>query len=223
MTDTDEIKRRTETIRKEIPDYVDILGAAKTRTIEEVQAAFEGGVSFFGHNYVQEAQAMIPGTDIDVKWHMIGHLQRNKARSAVQLFDMVESIDSLRLAKEMEKRCAEIQKSMPVLIEVNTANEVNKTGLMLEEVGEVVEWISEQTYIHLVGVMTMGPMTGDPEMARPYFRKARDLFGEIGNRHLPNTDMYILSMGMSNSYRVAIEEGANLVRLGTVIFGPRSS
>jgi len=148
MTDLDVIKKRTEKIRKEIADYVDILGAAKTRTIEEVQAAFEGGISFFGHNYVQEAQAMILGADIDVKWHMIGHLQRNKARLAAQLFDMVESIDSLRLAKEMEKRCAEIQKSMPVLIEVNTANEANKTGLMLEEVEEVVEWISEQTYIH---------------------------------------------------------------------------
>jgi len=204
MKTADEIKRRAEQIRKEIPIGVEILCASKTRTLDEVRDAHAAGLRYFGHNYVQEARAMIPLADFEAKWHMIGHLQRNKARLAVELFDMIETLDSLRLAKELEKRCAEIGKDMPVLIEVNSGREENKTGLMPEDVGALAEWLSGQTYLHLVGLMTMGPLTGDPELSRPYHKE-------------------VLSMGMSNSYKVAIEEGANLVRLGTVIFGPRGS
>ena len=223
MNTAEVIKRRIEQIRKEIPGDVEILGASKTRTIDEVCTAHAAGLRFFGHNYVQEAQAMIPLADFSAKWHMIGHLQRNKARSAVELFDMIETLDSLRLAKELEKRCAEIGKEMPVLIEVNSGREENKTGLMPEDVGALVEWLSGQTYLHLVGLMTMGPLTGDPELSRPFHKETRRLYEEIQRQQLPNTEMRVLSMGMSNSYKVAIEEGANLVRLGTVIFGPRGS
>ncbi len=219
----DEIKQRIEQIRKEIPEGVEILGASKTRTIDEVRAAHAAGLFSFGHNYVQEARAMIPLADFDAKWHMIGHLQRNKARLAVELFDVVETLDSLRLAKELEKRCAEIEKEMPVLIEVNSGREENKTGLVPEEVGSLVEWLSGQTYLHLVGLMTMGPLTGDPELSRPYYIETRRLYEEIQRQRLPNIEMRVLSMGMSNSYKVAIEEGANLVRLGTLIFGLRGS
>ena len=223
MKTADEIKRRVEQIRKEIPEEVEILGASKTRTLDEVRAVHAAGLRYFGHNYVQEARAMIPLADFDAKWHMIGHLQRNKARLAVELFDMVETLDSLRLAKELEKRCAEIGKKMPVLIEVNSGREENKTGLVPEDVETLVAWLSQQTYLHLVGLMTMGPLTGNPELSRPYHKKTRRLFEEIQRQQLPNVEMRVLSMGMSNSYKVAIEEGANLVRLGTLIFGPRGS
>ncbi|MDO9547253.1 MAG: YggS family pyridoxal phosphate-dependent enzyme [Pelolinea sp.] len=217
------IRRRIEQVRKEIPEHVEILGAAKTRSMEDVRAAYEAGLKYFGHNYVQEAQAMIPGLEIDAKWHLIGHLQRNKARFAVELFDMVESLDSMRLARELEKRCSELEKKMPVLIEVNSGREENKTGIMPEEGVLLAEWLSGQKYLHLAGLMTMGPLTGDPEFARPFYKETRRLFEEIERQKFPNTDMKVLSMGMSNSYKVAVEEGANLVRLGTLIFGPRET
>jgi len=223
MKTADEIKRRVEQIRKEIPGEVEILCASKTRTLDEVRAVHAAGLRYFGHNYVQEARAMIPLADFDAKWHMIGHLQRNKARLAVELFNMIETLDSLRLAKELEKRCAEIGKDMPVLIEVNSGREENKTGLMPEDAGALAEWLSVQTHLHLVGLMTMGPLTGDPELSRPYHKEIRRLYEEIQRQQLPNTEMRVLSMGMSNSYKVAIEEGANLVRLGTIIFGPRNT
>lgn len=223
MNTADEIKQRIYQIRKEIPEDVEILGASKTRTLEEVRAAQAAGLFTFGHNYVQEARAMIPLADFDAKWHMIGHLQRNKARLAVELFDVVETIDSLRLAKELEKRCAEIGKKTPVLIEVNSGREENKTGLVPEDVETLAVWLSQQTYLHLVGLMTMGPLTGDPELSRPYYKETRRLYEEIQRQQLPNVEMRVLSMGMSNSYKVAIEEGANLIRLGTLIFGPRGS
>jgi len=219
----DEIKWRIEQVRKEIPGNVGILGASKTRVIDEVRAAYAAGLCYFGHNYVQEARVMIPLADFDAKWHMIGHLQRNKACLAVELFDVVETLDSLRLAKELEKRCAEIGKKMPVLIEVNSGREENKTGLAPEDVAILAEWLSQQTYLQLVGLMTMGPLTGDPELSRPYYKETRRLYEEIQRQQLPNIEMRVLSMGMSNSYKVAIEEGANLVRLGTLIFGPRGS
>jgi len=223
MKKADEIRQRIEQIRKEIPENVEILAAVKTRTLEEVQAAHAAGLRYFGHNYVQEASAIIPLTDFDAQWHMIGHLQRNKARAAIKLFDMVETLDSLRLAKELEKRCAEMGKEMPVLIEVNSGLEEKKTGLNPQDVGSLAEWFNGQTYLHLAGLMTMGPLTGDPELSRPYYKETRRLYEEINRQHLPGVELKILSMGMSNSYKVAIEEGANLVRLGTLIFGPRGS
>jgi len=216
-----EIRKRVEQVRKEIPDHVEILAAAKTRSMEDVRAAYESGLTVFGHNYVQEARAMIPNLDFDAEWHLIGHLQRNKARAAVELFDMIESLDSMRLAKELEKHCAALEKEMPVLIEVNSGREENKTGLMPEDVLPLAEWISGQTYLHLRGLMTMGPMTGDPELSRPYFMETMRLYEEIQRQKLPNTHLEIISMGMSNSYNVAIEEGANLIRLGTCLFGAR--
>jgi pyridoxal phosphate enzyme (YggS family) len=218
-----EIRKRIEHIRKEVPDDVGILGAAKTRTVDDVRAAYEAGIKYFGHNYVQEAQAMIPNLDIDVEWHLIGHLQRNKARTAVELFDMVESLDSMRLARELEKHCAQLGKEMPVLIEVNSGHEENKTGIMPEDVLRFAEWISEQAYLTLVGLMTMGPLTGDPELSRPYYKETRRLYEEIQRQKLPNLNLRVISMGMSNTYKVAIEEGANLIRLGTDIFGAREA
>jgi pyridoxal phosphate enzyme (YggS family) len=221
MTDINQIRDNIEAISKTIPDGVEILAAAKTRTSEEVKAAMDAGISLFGHNYVQEAEEMIHGLDVKAEWHIIGHLQRNKAGQAVELFDMIESVDSLRLAKELEKRCGQIGKVMPVLIEVNSGREENKTGVLPENCVDLAGYLNTCKHLKLKGLMTMGPLTGDPELSRPYYKETRRLYEEIASIAMDNVEMKVLSMGMSNSYRVAIDEGANLVRLGTIIFGPR--
>ena len=218
----DNIKRNAEYLLKTLPSHVTLLAAAKTRTVEEVQAAFAGGIRYFGHNYVQEAQAMITAANFKATWHMIGHLQRNKAGSAVELFDMIESLDSIRLANELEKRCAELGKTIEVLIEVNSGAEDNKTGVIPQEVGPLAEAVSNLPHLQLAGLMTMGPLSGEAELARPYFRKTRELFEQLRKANLPNGDVRVLSMGMSGSYLVAIEEGASMVRIGTLLFGPRA-
>lgn len=221
MSHLGEIKRNVEKIRKAIPENVILLAAAKTRSVPEVEAAYIAGIRYFGHNYVQEAQAMVSEISFKAKWHMIGHLQRNKADNAVHIFDMVESLDSQRLAGELEKRCAQQNKILPVLIEINSGKEESKTGVLPRDVDGLVEFISGLKHIRLVGVMTMGPFTGDPELARPYFVKTRAIFEHLSKIDQPNIEMSYLSMGMSNSYQIAVEEGANIVRIGTQIFGQR--
>ena len=221
MADINPIQEKIFAIRKSIPEGVQILAAVKTRTMEEVRVAYDAGLRLFGHNYVQEAQMMIAEVDLEAQWHLIGHLQRNKAKEAVKLFNMIESLDSLRLAQELENRCAQISKKMPVLIEVNSGSEENKTGIFPQHTPQLAEYLNSCQFLQLQGLMTMGPLTGDPELARPYYRETRRLFEEIARMGLQNAEMKILSMGMSNSYQVAIDEGANLVRLGTVIFGGR--
>lgn len=218
MDNLDRIKDNAEKILKEIPAEVTLLAAAKTRTPEEVRAAWQAGVRCFGHNYVQEAEAMLPQLNMQAEWHLIGHLQRNKADLAVALFDLVETVDSPRLARALEKHCAKQEKDLPVLIEVNSGREENKDGVLPEAVDELAELLATLPHLHLRGLMTMGPLTGDAELSRPYFKTTRELFERIKKE---NPDMHWLSMGMSHSYRVAIEEGANLVRIGTALFGPR--
>lgn len=216
-----EIRKRILSIKNTIPKGVEILAAVKTRTLEEARAASEAGIRYFGHNYVQEAELMVRNADFSAQWHLIGHLQRNKAKQAVALFDLVESLDSMRLAKELEKRCIQAEKTMPVLIEVNSGREENKTGVFPENVWPLVEFLNTCERLVLKGLMTMGPLTGDPEQARPYYKETRRIYEEILSAQPDKNDFHILSMGMSNSYQVAIDEGANLIRLGTGIFGPR--
>ncbi len=215
------IANAVKRIRETLPPDVILVAAAKSRTAEEVRAAIRAGVSHVGHNYVQEAARMIPLISEPVQWHMIGHLQTNKAKSAVQLFDMIETVDSWRLAQELEKRCAAIGKVMPVLIEVNSGREASKTGVLPEEVEQLARQLSSLPHLRLQGLMTMGPRFGNPEDARPYFRITREIFERLKAANIPNTEMRYLSMGMSNSYLVAIEEGANMVRIGTLLFGER--
>ena len=222
MGTVDQITRKAETLLKSLPPHVTLLAAAKTRTVEEVKAAFDAGIRCFGHNYVQEAQAMIKSVDFKAEWHMIGHLQRNKAGGAVELFDMIESLDSIRLANELEKRCAELNKVIEVLIEVNSGAEDDKTGAISDDVQALAEAVSGLPHLHLAGLMTMGPLSGEPELARPFFKKTRELFTQLKSNNLPNSEMRVLSMGMSGSYQVAIEEGATMVRIGTLLFGPRT-
>jgi len=152
---------------------------------------------------------------------MIGHLQSNKAKKAVRIFDMIETVDSLKLAKAINKGCRDINKSMPILIEINSGEETQKAGVIPSDAVSLIKEISELENVSIMGLMTMGPFSGDPEDARPYFEKTRQLFNDIEQADLPGIEMKHLSMGMSNSYRVALEEGANLVRIGTRIFGER--
>jgi pyridoxal phosphate enzyme (YggS family) len=202
-----------------LPPGVTLVAAAKGRTVEQVRAAIRAGVAQVGHNYVQDAEAMIPLVPEPVRWHMIGHLQTNKVKKAVELFDMIETVDSWRLAQEIDKRCAAMGKVMPVLVEVNSGREANKTGVLPEEVDELVGQFGKLPYIRVQGLMTMGPRFGEPEDSRPYFRTTRAAFERLARRPMAHVEMRYLSMGMSNSYRVAIEEGANVVRIGTLLFG----
>ena len=218
MDTLDRIKANSERLLKEIPAEVTLLAAAKTRAPEEVRAAWEAGIRCFGHNYVQEAQVMLPQADFKAEWHMIGHLQRNKADLAVSLFDLVETVDSPRLARALEKYCTQQDKLLPVFIEINSGCEANKDGALPEDVDELAELIGAQPHLKLQGLMTMGPLTGDAELSRPYFKTTREIFERIKKE---NPEVRWLSMGMSHSYLTAIEEGANLVRIGTALFGPR--
>jgi pyridoxal phosphate enzyme (YggS family) len=217
------IKDNVKNILKELPEGVDLVGAAKMRTPEEVLEAIEAGLEIIGHNYVQEAERAFDAIGPRAKWNMIGHLQSNKAKKAVKIFDMIETVDSVKLAKAIDKGCGNIGKMMPILIEINSGEEPQKAGVMPGDAVALIKEISELGNIKVMGLMTMGPFAGDPEDARPYFQKTRELFEEIKKLSLPGVEMKYLSMGMSNSYEVALEEGANMVRIGTNIFGEREN
>jgi hypothetical protein len=222
------IAQNIRSLMESVPRHVLVVAAAKTRTAEEVREAAEAGIKAIGHNYVQEAEAM----QVDLgkrrtqesnglRWHLIGHLQRNKAKRAAEIFDMIETLDSLRLARALDRQCAEIGKKMPALIEINSGRESNKTGVDPEETESLVREIAQLDNIKIRGLMTMGPRFGNPEDARPYFRLVRDLFDKLSSADIEGVEMDTLSMGMSNSYHVAIQEGANVVRIGTALFGER--
>jgi pyridoxal phosphate enzyme (YggS family) len=216
---TETIEENVSHILETLPPDVTLVAAAKTRTPEEVEAAIRAGVTCVGHNYVQEAERMILAVGHEVQWHMIGHLQRNKVKKAVHLFDMIETVDSWRLSVKLDRYCTAFGKVMPVLVEVNSGREARKTGVLPEEVDYLLSRLSDLPSIQVQGLMTMGPRFGNPEDARPYFRATRKAFERLATINLPNVMMRMLSMGMSNSYLVVIEEGANMVRIGSEIFG----
>ncbi|MBT8378167.1 MAG: YggS family pyridoxal phosphate-dependent enzyme [Ignavibacteria bacterium] len=204
-----------------IPSDILLVAASKTRTPEEVQAAISAGIKVIGYNYVQEAERMHQVIGNQVKWHMIGHLQRNKVKKAVKLFDMIETIDSVKLAQIVDEQCALNKKKMTVLIEINSGKESNKTGILPEDVDELILKIIDLPNLVVQGLMTMGPRFGNPEDARPYFKATKKAFDRLKNLDIPNVNIKYLSMGMSNSYKIAIEEGANIIRIGTKLFGER--
>ena len=215
------IRENVKQLLKEIPAGVELEAAAKTRTPDEVLEAIEAGVTIIGENYIQEAQSIYDAVKGKARLHFIGHLQRNKVKKAVEIFDMIETVDSLRIAEEIDKRCAQIDRRIDVLIEINSGREPQKFGIFPEKAHDLIQEISSLEHIQIMGLMTMGPFTGDPEEARPYFVETRRCFEEFKTLSLPNVGMRYLSMGMTNSFRVAIEEGANIVRIGTKIFGER--
>ncbi|MBW2095095.1 MAG: YggS family pyridoxal phosphate-dependent enzyme [Deltaproteobacteria bacterium] len=215
------IGENVKRILQELPPGVRLVGAAKTRTPEEILEAVDAGLEIIGENYVQEAEAAFAVVGHRVKWHLIGHLQRNKVKKAVPIFDMIETVDSMKLAREIDKICLKVDRSMPVLIEINSGEEEQKAGVFPARAASLIREIATLERVKVQGLMTMGPFTGDPEDARPYFQITRKLFQEIASLKIPGVEMRYLSMGMSNSYKVALEEGANLVRIGTRIFGER--
>jgi len=215
------IKENVRDILTELPDGVELVVAAKARTPEEVLEAIQSGVKIIGENYVQEGEFLYKEIDKKAKWHFIGRLQKNKVKRAVGIFDMIETVDSVELAKEIDKRCTQIGKVMPVLVEINSGREERKSGVLPENAEQLVKEISNLQHIKVMGLMTMGPRFGNPEDSRPYFVETKRLFENIKKLDLPNVEMRYLSMGMTNSYKIALEEGANMVRIGTKIFGER--
>jgi pyridoxal phosphate enzyme (YggS family) len=215
------IRENIGKLLKELPRGVELAAAAKSRTPDEVLQAVEAGVKVIGENYVQEAEKARAAIGDKAEWHMIGHLQKNKVKKAVALFDMIETVDSVELAREIDKRCAEMGRVMPVLVEVNSGREEQKAGVLPENAEQLVREISLLSNIRVMGLMTMGPRFGNPEDSRSYFVITRQLLQRIKALKLPNVEMKYLSMGMTNSYKIALEEGANLVRIGTKIFGER--
>ena len=216
------IKKNVKKILDELPKNVDLVAAAKTRTSEEILEAIKAGVKIIGENYVQEAQKAFEVIGRKVRWHFIGHLQKNKVKRAVKIFDMIETVDSYPLAHEINERCKQIDKIMPILIEINSGREKQKFGIFPEEALDLVKEVSSLPQIKIMGLMTMGPRFGNPEDSRPYFIETRKIFEKIKALNLPNVEMKYLSMGMTNSYQIAIEEKANMVRIGTLIFGKRN-
>lgn len=209
-------------IKSQLPPDVILIAAAKTRSLEEVEAVIEAGVTHIGYNYLQEALPIIEAVGDRVQWHMIGHLQTNKAKLVAAYFDMCHTIDSWHLAKYLDHRCELVGRTLPVLIEINSGEESNKTGVLPEDVDALAEQVSSLKHLRLQGIMTMGPRFGEPEESRPYFKLTRKAFERVKALALPNVEMMYLSMGMSNSYPVAIEEGANMIRVGTKLFGERA-
>ncbi|MEA3326970.1 MAG: YggS family pyridoxal phosphate-dependent enzyme [Chloroflexota bacterium] len=209
-------------IKSQLPPDVILIAAAKTRSLEEVEAVIEAGVTHIGYNYLQEALPIIEVVGDRVQWHMIGHLQTNKAKLVAAYFDMCQTIDSWHLAKYLDHRCELVGRTLPVLIEINSGEESNKTGVMPEDVDALAEQVSSLKHLKLQGIMTMGPRFGEPEESRPYFKLTRKAFERVKALALPNVEMTYLSMGMSNSYPIAIEEGANMIRVGTKLFGERA-
>lgn len=221
QAEIDLIKASVTEIVNSIPPDVMLVAASKTRTAEEVQAAIDAGIKIVGYNYVQEAEKIFQIIGNQVQWHLIGHLQKNKVKKAVKIFDMIETIDSVELAEKVDKECKLINKIMPVLIEINSGEESNKTGVFPEDVEQLIFQIKDLPNIRIKGLMTMGPRFGDPEKSRPYFKITKKAFDSLKAQNIPKVEMKYLSMGMSNSYPIAIEEGANIVRIGTKLFGER--
>ncbi len=215
------IEQSVSQILSELPNGVQLVAAAKAREPEEVLRAVESGVEIIGENYVQEAERAYEVIGNKTKWHFIGHLQKNKVKKAVRIFDMIETVDSLEIAREIDKRCAQISKIMPVLVEINSGREKQKSGVLPENTEQLIREISALQNIRVMGLMTMGPRFGNPEDSRPYFVETKKTFDRVKKLNLPNTEMRYLSMGMTNSYKIAIEEGANIVRIGSRIFGER--
>jgi len=216
------IKENVKKILDELPESVELVAAAKTRTAEEIREAIEAGIKIVGENYIQEAQKAFEAIGKRVKWHFIGHLQKNKVKKAVKIFDMIETVDSYMLAQEINERCKQIDKIMPILIEINSGREKQKFGIFPEDALDLVQDISLLPQIKIMGLMTMGPRFGNPEDSRPYFTETRKVFEKIKALNLPRIEMKYLSMGMTNSYQIAIEEKANMLRIGTLIFGKRN-
>jgi pyridoxal phosphate enzyme (YggS family) len=223
------VKDNLETINKKIkaaawkvnrdPQEIKLVAVTKTATLEQIKEAINEGVKIIGENKVQEAKGKYQVLTTEVKWHLIGHLQTNKVKYAVEIFDLIHSVDSIKLAKEIDNRSVQFKKTIDVLIEVNISGEETKYGYNPEKVEAFLKEISEFSAIRVRGLMTIAPISKNKEEVRPYFRRLRELSERIRDKNIKNIKMDYLSMGMTDDFEIAIEEGANIVRIGRGIFG----
>lgn len=200
---------------------VTLVAVSKTKPVDMLMEAYDAGARVFGENKVQEIMDKYDHIPSDVQWHMIGHLQRNKVKYIVDKVSMIHSVDSLRLAETIEQEAAKKNVKVPILLEVNVAEEESKFGLKMDEVLPLIQEISSFPHIEIKGLMTIAPFVDDPEDNREVFRKLKKLSVDIAAKNINNTTMSVLSMGMTGDYQVAIQEGATMVRVGTGIFGAR--
>ena len=227
-----DLKKRLENVKNRInkaalkcsraPENIHLVAVSKTIPANRVKEAIEAGVTILGESYVQEARNKfnVLGT-YPVSWHFIGHLQSNKAKYAVRLFDLIHSVDSLKLAHELNKQASKVNKIQDILIQINISKEPSKSGSDIQNAANLIKDIVLLENVSVKGLMAMPPFFNNPEKARPYFTALRDLRDQIQNV-LPEVVLDELSMGMTGDFEVAIEEGATLVRIGTAIFGERT-
>lgn len=226
------MKNRLERVKERIKETavackrpvasIRLVAVSKTMPAEVVREAIEAGVTDLGENYIQEAKEKVNAlVTYPVTWHFIGHLQSNKAKYAVRLFDLIHSVDSLKLAKELDKYAKKNDKIQPILIQVNVAKEDSKSGVYVEDTVQLLREVSRLENISVKGLMTMPPYFNAPEKVRPFFAALRELRDQIKKEVIPNISLDELSMGMTGDFEAAIEEGATMVRIGTAIFGDR--
>ena len=226
-----DIKENLANVRKNIEDAckkvgrdvseVTLITVSKTKPLSDLRIAYEEGSRDFGENKVQELVSKIDEMPSDVKWHLIGHLQRNKVKYIAGKVAMIHSVDSYRLAEESNVQAKKNSCVIPILIEINIAGEDTKFGIKPEEAEELIREISELENVKVSGLMTIAPNVANPEENRAYFKAMKDLFVDISSKNIDNVEMKVLSMGMTNDYTVAVEEGATMIRVGTGIFGAR--
>ena len=202
-------------------DNVKLIAVTKNHDVEAMREAIDDGAACIGENRIQEAVAKYDSLNRPVEWHLIGHLQTNKVKHAVEIFDLIHSVDSLKLAVELDKAARKIGKVQDVLLQVNLAKEESKSGIYREELPDILLAVAALENLHLCGLMCIAPNYGDSEQARPLFREMYQLFQQVRQMNVQTADIRFLSMGMSHDYKVAVEEGANIVRVGTAIFGQR--
>lgn len=227
----DDLTARVRTVRTRVaeaaervgrsPDEVQIVAASKTVDAERIRAVYELGLKTFGENRVQEARGKIAALRLPlIHWELIGHLQTNKAARAVQLFDRIQSVDSLRLAEALDRQAATLERTLPVLLEVNVAGETSKTGLSLAAVVDTARAVAALPHLRVEGLMTVAPLVANPDEVRPVFRQLCHLRAQL-RAAVPAGDWRHLSMGMTDDYVVAVEEGATILRIGRALFGER--
>lgn len=201
---------------------VKLIAVTKTVSVEKIMEAVECGVSVLGENKVQELVDKYPNFDNNVEWHVIGHLQTNKVKYIVDKVSMIQSVDSMKLAEEINKRFKNYGRNIDILVEINIGREENKHGIDPDNIMEFLNSINKFQRINICGLMTVAPASDDPEEVRPYFRKMKEIFDAVKSSNIENVNMKYLSMGMTNDFETAVEEGANIVRVGSGIFGPRN-
>lgn len=219
------IKENVERVLRELPENVELVAAGKGKQPEELEEAIEAGIRIIGENYIKEAKKAYQAVGKRARWHFIGMAGREKhdllRKKNLEMFDMIETVDSMDIARGIDRKCAEIEKIMPILVEINSGREPQKAGVLPEEAEPLIRDIAELQNVKIMGLMTMGPRFGNPEDSRPFFVETRKIFEIIKEKNIPGVEMKYLSMGMTNSYRVALEEGATMVRIGTLFFGER--